>query len=159
MHAINIQFIADKALAPKKSSLLQWAKKALAKQSEPIELTIRIVDLNEMTELNSTYRGKKKPTNVLSFPFSSPPGITLDIPILGDIVICAPIVNQEAIDQHKSQASHWAHMIIHGILHLQGYDHETDDEATLMETQEIETMKMLGFSNPYESGDNIKYHD
>lgn len=154
MHHIDIQLIADKTLVPKKSLLRKWAKTALNRKIDSAEVTIRIVDVDEMTELNSTYRHKQGPTNVLSFPFSAPEGIDFDVPLLGDIVICAPVVNREAQEQNKSQEAHWAHMIIHGIFHLLGYDHETDSDAEVMETLEIEIMQSLGFDNPYHLGED-----
>lgn len=153
MYSIIIQLAADKTLAPKKSLLRKWAKQALSKKIESAEITIRIVDVDEMSLLNSTYRQKKGPTNVLSFPFILPEDIEIDIPILGDIVVCAEVVNREAHEQHKSQESHWAHMIIHGVFHLLGYDHETDKDADIMESLETEIMQTLGFANPYEPGE------
>ena len=150
MYHIVIQQATDKTLSPKASLLKRWAKLALSKIIEQGELTIRIVSTAEMSTLNNTYRHKNYPTNVLSFPFTMPKGIDMPIPILGDIVICADIVNKEAIEQHKSQEAHWAHMIVHGIFHLLGYDHENEDDATQMESLEIETLNALGFPNPYE---------
>jgi len=150
MYQINIQFATEKKLAPASSLLRTWAKQALNGQIKSAEVTIRIVDVEEMTQLNQHYRRKNGPTNVLSFPFELPNDILMDLPILGDIVICPEVVNREAIEQHKTQKAHWAHMIIHGIFHLQGYDHETDEEATEMEALEIQTMNKLGFPNPYD---------
>lgn len=151
MYQIVIQQIADKTLSPKASLLRKWARLALSKVIQQGELTIRIVDSAEMKELNATYRHKDYATNVLSFPFSMPEEVDLDIPLLGDIVICAEVVNKEALEQHKTQEAHWAHMIIHGIYHLMGYDHENENEADLMEALEIETLKKLGFPNPYDT--------
>lgn len=159
MYRIIIQLICDKTLVPKRPLLRKWAKSALSRKTDVGEVTIRIVDSKEMSELNSTYRQKKGPTNVLSFPFDAPAEIDLDLPILGDIVICADVVNKEAIEQGKPQDAHWAHMIIHGIFHLLGYDHEIDSEAVIMESLEIETLHHLGFANPYETGENIKFYD
>lgn len=159
MHQIFIQLAVDKAQAPKLSLLRKWAKTTLAKQIKAAEIAIRIVDVNEMTTLNATYRHKNGPTNVLSFPFAISEEIDIDIPILGDIVICADIVNQEAKEQGKLTEAHWAHMIVHGIFHLLGYDHETDEEATAMETLEIDIMHTLGFNNPYETGDTFKHYE
>lgn len=140
--------------------LRRWAKAALiSNKAKPAEVTIRIVDTDEMTNLNDTYRGKPKSTNVLSFPLSVPEDIQHDVPILGDIVICAPYVNHEAQEQGKLQDAHWAHMVVHGIFHLLGYDHETDQEAKTMESLEIAVMHTLGFTNPYETGENINHHD
>jgi probable rRNA maturation factor len=150
MHSIIIQLMTDKTLVPKKSLIRKWATHALSNHEET-EITIRIVDVEEMTELNSTYRKKSGPTNVLSFPSDLPEEIELDMTILGDIVICADVVNREAQEQHKTNEAHWAHMIVHGIFHLMGYDHETDHEAEEMEGLEIEVMKSLGFNNPYET--------
>jgi len=150
MHHITIQHIADKKLAPHTSSLRAWAKKVLAQQKlEAIELTIRLVNPEEMARLNENYRRKRGPTNVLSFPFSMPFEIEMDSHILGDIVICSAYVNKEAKEQGKPIDAHWAHMIVHGILHLLGYDHEKEKETEIMETLEIEILKKLGFANPY----------
>jgi probable rRNA maturation factor len=159
MHTIIIQLATDNSFIPKKTLLRKWAKAALKKNIDTAEVTLRVVGTGEMTELNTTYRHKKGPTNVLSFPFSLPEEVTLDIPILGDIVICADVVNREAQEQGKTQEAHWAHMIVHGIFHLLGYDHEEDIEAEKMEALEIEVMKTMGYANPYETGDNIKHYD
>ncbi len=121
--------------------------KALAK---PIDLTVRVVDLAESQELNHQYRGKNKPTNVLSFPFEQPPGVEEQFPILGDLVIAQAIVAQEAKEQNKALESHWAHLVIHGSLHLLGYDHINESEAQQMESLEVEILKELSISNPYE---------
>ncbi|OGT36066.1 MAG: rRNA maturation RNase YbeY [Gammaproteobacteria bacterium RIFCSPHIGHO2_12_FULL_37_14] len=149
MYRITIQYTVDKALVPKTSLLRQWAKYALRKQVTSAEITIRIVDLEEIVYLNTTYRHKQGPTNVLSFPFSIPKNIKIAIPHLGDIIICAAIVNREATEQNKTMNAHWAHMIIHGIYHLLGFDHQTKQHAKKMESQEIEILQSLGFTNPY----------
>lgn len=159
MHHIVIQLIADKTSIPKASLLRKWAKKTLSKKIEAAEITIRVVDMEEMTALNSTYRHKNGPTNVLSFPFSISEEVDLDMPILGDIVICADVVNREAYEQGKTAEAHWAHMVVHGIFHLLGYDHEQDKDAEMMESLEIEIMQALGFLNPYANGENIKNYD
>jgi probable rRNA maturation factor len=136
---------------PELSQLEQWVEVTLIAASEtPLEiaeLTVRIVDSEESQELNAQYREKDKPTNVLSFPFQNPPGITL--PLLGDLVICKTVVEKEAQEQQKPLLSHWAHMLIHGTLHLLGYDHIEDDEAETMESIETKLMIELGFSDPY----------
>lgn len=149
MYEITIQHATDKSLAPKTSLLKKWAKSALESQIKTAEITIRIVGIEEMTNLNTTYRNKPGPTNVLSFPFELPDHIKLDVPILGDIILCAQVVNQEAIAQHKTQEAHWAHMIVHGCLHLLGHDHVKDKEAEIMESLEIAILRKLGFDNPY----------
>jgi probable rRNA maturation factor len=151
MHRITIQRMVPKDTMPASSLLKMWAREALKKKSEDSELNIRIVDISEMTALNVRYRHKQGPTNVLSFPFEMPPEEHFEeLPSLGDIVVCAEIVNQEAIMQGKSTNAHWAHMIVHSALHLLGYDHETDADAAIMEPQEIYILSDLGFKNPYQ---------
>lgn len=117
------------------------------KPNNHCELTVRIVDRTEITTLNRDYRGKNKATNVLSFPAELPDHI--ELPLLGDVVICAPIVVQEAREQNKQTQHHWAHMIVHGTLHLLGYDHIDDSEATVMEGLEINILADLNIQNPY----------
>jgi len=124
-----------------------WVATALQGR-EDAELTLRLVDTGESQELNSRYRGKDGPTNVLSFPAELPPGI--DFPLLGDIVICAPLVQKEAEVQGKSLKAHWAHLVIHGVLHLLGLDHQEEQAAHEMEAIEAELLFSLGFPNPYE---------
>lgn len=158
MHRIIIQNVAPKTDSPKKKQLRLWAQSALKKTKQDCELTIRIVDREEMTTLNESYRKKAGPTNVLSFPSCLPEGVELETPLLGDIVICADVVNHEAQEQNKSTEAHWAHMVIHGLLHLQGYDHETEAQAKIMEPLEVELMSSLGFPNPYD-GEYIKDHE
>lgn len=123
-----------------------WA--AAAALSDGAEVAIRIVDEPESAELNQTYRHKAGPTNVLSFPFEVPEGVPNAL--LGDLVICAPVVEREAREQGKPLDAHWAHMVVHGLLHLQGYDHIEEAEAEAMETQETAILAELGFSNPYQ---------
>lgn len=153
MNAILDHQIADEAEhftgLPSFEQLELWVNAALAERcdlDEP-ELTIRITDEAESQELNREYRGKDYPTNVLSFPFEAPPEIP--IPLLGDLVICAPVVFREAEEQAKTAESHWAHMVIHGCLHLLGYDHINDDEAEEMEGIERQIMASLGYKDPY----------
>lgn len=156
MHHIIIQRATKRAFAPNATLLRRFAKAALDKTKlKSVELTIRIIGTEEMIHLNATYRQKNKLTNVLSFPAHLPKEVTLPIPILGDIVICAEVVNREAEEQCKDLDAHWAHMIVHGVCHLLNYDHETDAEALVMEKLEKEIMHTLGFKNPYENGDNI----
>jgi len=143
----------DEVEPPSTQQMQRWVELALnntpgAERIQDAELTIRIVDETEITELNKQYRKKDGTTNVLSFPFES--DIELEIPLLGDLVICASIVAKEAKQQQKSLQAHWAHMIIHGTLHLLGYDHITESEASEMESMEIDLLQQLGFSNPYE---------
>jgi probable rRNA maturation factor len=133
---------------PDEEQIRQWLSKALEGHMAAAEVTVRIVDEVESEQLNQQYRHKQGPTNVLSFPFES--DLPMEVPLLGDIVICAPVVAREALEQHKDPLSHWAHMLIHGTLHLLGFDHDTDSDADAMEQQEIWIMQHLGFTNPYE---------
>lgn len=138
---------------PELAQLQTWAAAAVEQNGE-WEVYLRVVDREESRQLNHDYRGKDKPTNVLSFPFELPPGMTAEMMgaenmPLGDLVICAPVVAEEAVEQGKSLTSHWAHLVIHGILHLQGYDHILDQEAEVMENREIGILAALGFSDPY----------
>ena len=112
---------------------------------------VRAVDEAEGRRLNHEFRGRDRATNVLSFPFEPPPGVALDH--LGDLVICAPVVAREASAQGKPAAAHWAHMVVHGMLHLQGYDHETDEQAADMEGRETRILTALGFAAPYAGED------
>ena len=132
---------------PSEAQILQWATAAVQPESNNVEMTVRIVDEAESHELNLTYRGKDRPTNVLSFLFECPDEV--ELPLLGDLVICRQVVEREAIEQEKPLMAHWAHMIVHGSLHLLGYDHIEDDEAEEMESLETEIMQGLGFADPY----------
>lgn len=138
---------ADDGEPPSSDLILTWVSAVLATRGEPSELTVRIVDEAEITELNRLYRDKDKPTNVLSFPFEKIDG--LDLPLLGDVVICASVVAKEAQEQGKVEQDHWAHMIIHGVLHLLGYDHIDDVEADEMEALEIKVLAGLAIADPY----------
>ena len=129
-----------------------WVETALAFEAQTedfpeTEMTIRIVDEEESQTLNREYRGKDYPTNVLSFPFEVPEGI--ELPLLGDLVICRQVMEREAKEQQISLASHWAHLAVHGTLHLLGYDHIEEAEAEEMEGLETQIMQKLGFEDPY----------
>jgi len=139
--------VEDENGLPSEANFATWLEAAITPFQEQAEVTIRIVDSEESHQLNMDYRGKDKPTNVLSFPFEAPPGIELDL--LGDLVICRQVVEQEASEQNKPLLAHWAHMVVHGSLHLLGYDHIEDDEAEEMESLETELMQKLGFEDPY----------
>ncbi|WON76096.1 rRNA maturation RNase YbeY [Serratia sp. UGAL515B_01] len=132
---------------PAETTFQRWLENVLPQFQEMAEVTIRVVDEAESNELNLTYRGKDKPTNVLSFPFEAPPGI--ELPLLGDLIICRQVVELEAIEQQKVLEAHWAHMVVHGCLHLLGYDHIEDDEAEEMESLETEIMQEMGYPDPY----------
>lgn len=147
MACLDLQIITESTPLPSHEELEIWFTAALPNKKQNSEITIRIVDLEESQQLNSTYRGKDKPTNVLSFPADLPE--ELNIPLLGDLVICAEVVKREAEEQQKELNAHWAHMVIHGTLHLLGYDHEDDDEAEEMESLEISLLAAIGFADPY----------
>ncbi|WP_109427209.1 MULTISPECIES: rRNA maturation RNase YbeY [Aggregatibacter] len=132
---------------PTAEQIEQWATAAVQPQSDEVEMTVRIVDEAESHELNLNYRGKDRPTNVLSFPFECPDEV--ELPLLGDLVICRQVVEREAQEQDKPVMAHWAHMVVHGSLHLLGYDHIEDDEAEEMESLETQIMTGLGFADPY----------
>lgn len=132
---------------PEPELLQSWADAAYLGET-PAVASLLVTTTDEVKLLNKQYRNKDKPTNVLSFPMESPAEI--DVSLLGDIVLCAPVIKQEAEQQSRSEVSHWAHMVVHGMLHLQGYDHIENDEAVQMEQLEIEILAQLGFANPYE---------
>lgn len=132
---------------PSAGEFQRWLDKTIMPFQKEAELTIRIVDEQESHQLNHEYRGKDKPTNVLSFPFEAPPGV--EINLLGDMIICRQVVEKEAIEQSKPLNAHWAHMVVHGSLHLLGYDHIEDEEAEEMEALETEIMLEMGFEDPY----------
>ena len=145
---INIQKITDLHSLPDNKSIIKWAKIALDNKNKEAEIVIRIVEEDEGLELNKKWCKKNYPTNVLSFPISDPMNNMSNF--LGDIVICASVVFTEAQEQKKNINEHFAHMVIHGILHLQGYSHASDDEAEAMEKKEISMLESLGYGNPYE---------
>ncbi|WP_373604089.1 rRNA maturation RNase YbeY [Aggregatibacter sp. HMT-949] len=132
---------------PTLEQIEQWATAAVQPESDDVEMTVRIVDEAESQALNRTYRAKDRPTNVLSFPFECPTEVSL--PLLGDLVICRQVVEYEAAEQEKPLMAHWAHMVVHGSLHLLGYDHIDDTEAEEMESLETKIMQGLGFVDPY----------
>ena len=132
---------------PGEAELGRWAAAALAGRRDGAELAIRIVDEAESARLNATYRHKQGATNVLSFPAELPAAVPL--PLLGDLVICAPVVTREAREQGKAPAAHWAHLVVHGCLHLLGYDHEQEAEAEEMESLEREILAGMGYPDPY----------
>lgn len=138
---------ADSNGLPDAATFQRWLQGVLPQFKEEAEVTVRLVDEAESNQLNLTYRGMDKPTNVLSFPFEAPTGIALSL--LGDLIICRQVVEHEAAKQDKTLEAHWAHMVVHGSLHLLGYDHIKDDEAEKMESLETEIMHGLGYPDPY----------
>jgi probable rRNA maturation factor len=153
MNIIDIQRIFDSPNQPTDTQLELWVNTVLAKAEEELELTIRIVDETESAQLNETYRHKNGATNILSFPFEVPDGIELNL--LGDLVICAPVLEREAAEQNKPLYNHWAHIVIHGTLHLLGYDHIDDADAEEMENTEIAFLQTLSIPNPYEADTDL----
>ena len=145
--AVDVQYAVTVDGMPEESEIRQWVLQTLPEQNKASELTIRVVDEAEITALNRQYRGKEGATNVLSFPYEAIPGVASDL--LGDVVICAPVVVSESVVQNKPLDAHWAHMVIHGVLHLLGYGHHQDDEAHKMEVRETELLDSLGYANPY----------
>ena len=134
-----------------KNQLIMWATTALQSQLDSAELTIRLIAADEMQLLNHQYRQQNKPTNVLSFPSEIPAEIMaeLELPYLGDIVICPEVLHEESHEQGKEPHFHWAHIVIHGVLHLLGYDHINDNDAEIMQNLEIAILTKLNFPNPY----------
>lgn len=145
---VDVQIATADENIPSEEDFRTWVAAALPDERRASEITIRVVDFDESQTLNAQYRHQNKPTNVLSFPSELPP--ELQIPLLGDLVVCAGVVAREAAEQGKSLAAHWAHMVVHGTLHLLGYDHESDAEAETMEALETHILSQLGFPAPYE---------
>ncbi len=145
---LDLQIACENNQLPNEADFQLWLNTALLPYQKPFEVTVRIVESEESQALNHQYRDKNKPTNVLSFPFEVPEGVELDL--LGDLVICATVVEQEAAEQNKVLVDHWAHMVIHGCLHLLGYDHISDDEAEEMEALEVKLLKNLTICDPYQ---------
>ncbi len=148
LRVLEVQRTIDVGSIPNDNEFQLWLESALSDYSEDAEVLIRIVDFEEISTLNWQYRHRKGPTNILSFPLEMPEFVK-DVSLLGDLVVCAPVVEQEAVFQHKSLTHHWAHIIIHGILHLLGYDHIEESDALEMEAKEIAILKRLNINNPY----------
>jgi probable rRNA maturation factor len=148
-HQVHVSYGVARKGVPSPLSFRRWVDAALAgaKRRKPAELAIRIVGTREGRTLNREYRDKDYATNVLSFPAELPPGVNL--PLIGDLAICAPVVARETIEQGKAARDHWAHMTVHGVLHLLGYDHIDDGEAEIMEALEKRILAKLGIDDPY----------
>jgi len=147
MNQIEIQTIFKSNGQPDQKQIQRWVDAALDGFNQDTEIVVRIVDEQESAELNEQYRHKPGPTNILSFPVEIPEGIELNL--LGDLVVCAPVLEKEALEQHKTLTDHWAHIIVHGVLHLLGYDHIDETQAELMENKEITILNTLNIKNPY----------
>ncbi|MCP4283326.1 MAG: rRNA maturation RNase YbeY [Gammaproteobacteria bacterium] len=144
---VDLQCATEATDLPAEAEFRRWAELALEEHRQQAELTIRLVDEADSQRLNREFRGQDRPTNVLSFPFEAPAIASSNL--LGDLVICAPLVRHEAEAQGKQITAHWAHMVVHGTLHLLGLDHQTDQEASVMEQIEVTVLSKLGFSDPY----------
>ncbi len=147
MNYLDIQLATSYADYPTEQQFQLWVDTVLQEDDQDSEIVIRLVDNQESAELNQQYRHKQGPTNILSFPFEAPDGFDSDL--LGDLVICAPLIALEAQQQNKQLFDHWAHITIHGVLHLLGYDHIDDAEAEEMEALEIKILSRLNINNPY----------
>lgn len=148
-YKVQLQDASSCGSIPDIFSIQRWVDETLSQRLDTAELVIRVVNEDEMAELNKNYRKKSGPTNILSFPADFPDDIIMDHPLLGDLIICGSIIEKEAKEQQKPILHHWAHIIIHGLLHLLGYDHEDDKEAEEMEAIEITILKKLHIPNPY----------
>lgn len=145
--AVDIQLAVDDPVVPSPAQLRGWARSAWRDSQHDAEVVVRIADEAESRRLNNEFRGRDKPTNVLSFPYEPAPELSLFH--AGDLVICAAVVQREADEQGKAVDAHWAHMVVHGMLHLQGFDHVTENDATAMEAVETDILTGLGFPAPY----------
>jgi probable rRNA maturation factor len=150
---LDLQIACTESGLPDAASFRTWAAAALMGRRASAELTIRVVGEAEGTQLNQRYRGRPGPTNILSFPFDPPPGLPPQ-DLIGDLVICAPLAAREAVEQGKREDAHWAHLVVHGTLHLLGYDHLTEADAEAMEAIETAILAGLGFPSPYEAPDS-----
>jgi probable rRNA maturation factor len=148
MNQLDLQIASTSNQLPSIEHFQQWVNTVLTTSENALEILIRLVDEIESAELNERYRHKKGATNILSFPFEPPAAV--DSPLLGDLVICVPIIETEAQQQQKPLLDHWAHITLHGVLHLCGYNHIEEDEAEIMEAKEIGFLKTLHINNPYE---------
>lgn len=148
---VEVQSATQSPNIPALDQFQHWVEEALKGKGESFSLAIRLVDEPEMQKFNFQYREKDYATNILSFLSDLPESLPEEIrqSQLGDLLICAPVVNREAIEQGRQETDHWAHLTIHGVLHLLGYDHEQAEEARVMESLEIETLARLGISDPY----------
>ena len=151
--SIEVQIACKTPRLASKLKVQTWAGAVFSGQPGEHEVTVRIVDEAEGATLNQTFRRTTGATNVLSFPFETP--VSPQLPKVGDIAVCAPVVKREAAEQGKTLEAHCAHLVVHGALHLLGFDHQTGEQAAQMESQEIAILARLGFSNPYLLGPNL----
>jgi probable rRNA maturation factor len=154
-YLIDIQHASEKTVPVTDDEIIDFATLALKECLAKAELTIRLVDAEEITHLNHTYRKKNKPTNVLAFRSNIPAHIELDYPFIGDVIICPQVLATEAQELHKSDKEHWSLIVIHGVLHLLGFDHIDEKDAEVMQAIEVRLLKQLGFEDPYLKGINL----
>ncbi len=148
MNCLDFQIVSKSRKLPAQALFKKWVDAVLQDESQDSEIVIRIVDEQEMIQFNEQYRDKKGSTNILSFPFDPPKGVDSDL--LGDLLICAQVIEAESKQQNKQLEHHWAHMIVHGVLHLIGYNHIDALEAAEMELLEIKILRSIQIDNPYE---------
>jgi probable rRNA maturation factor len=149
---VDIQIAVDDESVPDSNDIIIWVSRAMRAvgRRQDADVSVRVVNATEMRQLNNEFREQDKPTNVLSFPAGDIEGLPSDAQMpLGDIVVCAEVVRSEAMDQGKTVEAHWAHMVVHGTLHLLGFDHENDSDAATMEGLEIKILTDNGIANPY----------
>ena len=144
---VDVQYAVTGEGIPEPDAIAGWVEAAVAGQRDSAALTVRVVDEAEIRMLNRTYRGQDRPTNVLSFPVGDMPG--MQVSLLGDVVVCAPVVKRQAREQRKTERAHWAHMVVHGTLHLLGYDHMAPADAEEMEQVEKVILDRFGYEDPY----------
>lgn len=152
-YLIDIQHASHEGAPVSDDLLTKWAELALHEHKDSAELTLRLVNTKEIQQLNCDYRAQNKATNVLAFPAVVPEIIELDYPLLGDVIICPAVLEKESLSLGKPLEEHWAHIVIHGILHLLGYDHIKDDETEVMQALETKLLAKLGFADPYQIED------
>lgn len=156
-HIIDLQIACEKPLPIPEEQLIAWISLTLDEHGQERELTLRLVDTDEISALNSTYRKKEGPTNVLAFPGDLPEHVDLDCSFLGDVIVCPAVLEIESKEQDRLLEAHWAHIVIHGVLHLLGYDHYEEPDTIKMQAMETQLLARLGFPNPYQhEGNNLE---
>lgn len=153
-YEIDLQIACKNELPVSNSCIISWVESTLQAHMPTAELTLRFVDNEEMHLLNHTYRKQDKTTNVLAFPSEIPDSIELEYPLLGDVIVCPDVLALESIEQNKTLDAHWAHIVIHGVLHLLGYDHIDEHDAKIMQNKEIELLARFNYANPYNEEDD-----
>ncbi len=155
MIQLDIQNACKTTIPISDTQISEWVHTALKPHLEKAELTVRLVESDEITQLNHAYRKQNKATNVLAFPSNLPDDLPLEYPFLGDVVVCPAVLKEESVTLETPLISHWAHIIIHGVLHLLGYDHIEEADAKVMQSFEVEALAALGFDNPYSLEDSL----